>query len=51
MEEKKLKEVMNKNLKSPQVTKVMINYLSLNYNHLKKLDEKDFWTANLFNNK
>ena len=48
---KKLKEVMNKNLKSPQVTKVMINYLSLNYNHLKKLDEKDFWTANLFNNK
>ena len=49
--EKKLKEVMNKNLKSPQVTKVMINYLSLNYNHLKKLDEKDFWTANLFNNK
>ena len=49
--EKKLKEVMNKNLKSPQVTKLMINYLSLNYNHLKKLDEKDFWTANLFNNK
>ena len=49
--EKKLKDVMTKNLKSPQVTKVMINYLSLNYNHLKKLDEKDFWRANLFSNK
>ena len=49
--EKKLKDVMTKNLKSPQVTKVMINYLSLNYNHLKKLDEKEFWRANLFSNK
>ena len=49
--EKKLKDVINKNLKSPLVTKLMINYLSLNYNHLKKLDEKDFWKANLFTNK
>ena len=48
---KKLKDVINKNLKSPQVTKLIINYLSLNYNHLKKLDEKDFWRANLFTNK
>ena len=48
---KKLKEVINKNLKSPQVTKLMINYLSLNYNHLKKLDEKDFWRAKFFINK
>ena len=48
---KKLKEVINKNLKSPQITKLMINYLNLNYNHLKKLDEKDFWRANLFTNK
>ena len=46
--EKKLKDVINKNLKSPLVTKLMINYLSLNYNHLKKLNEKDFWKANLF---
>ena len=45
---KKLKDVINKNLKSPQLTKLMINYLSLNYNHLKKLDEKNFWRANLF---
>ena len=49
--EKKLKDVINKNLKSPLVTKLMINYLSLNYNHLKKLDEKDFWRAKLFINK
>ena len=48
---KKLKDVINKNLKSPQITKLMINYLSLNYNHLKKLDEKDFWRAKLFINK
>ena len=48
---KKLKDVINKNLKSPQVTELMINYLSLNYNHLKKLDEKDFWRANFFTNK
>ena len=47
----KLKDVISKNLKSPQVTKLMINNLSLNYNHLKKLDEKDFWRANLFTNK
>ena len=52
MEEKKeLKDVINKNLRSPLVTKLMINYLSLNYNYLKKLDEKDFWKANLFVNK
>ena len=37
---KKLKDVINKNLKSPLVTKLMINYLSLNYNHLKKLMKK-----------
>ena len=48
---KKLKDVINKNFKSLQVTKLMINYLSLNHNHLKKLDEKDFWRANLFTNK
>ena len=48
--EKKLKDVINKNFKSPLVTKLMVNYLSLNYNHLKKLDEKDFWKANLFKN-
>ena len=48
---KQLKDVINKNLKSPLVSKFMINYLSLNYNHLKKLDEKDFWRANLFTNK
>ena len=46
--EKKLKDVINKNFKSSLVTKLMVNYLSLNYNHLKKLDEKDFWKANLF---
>ena len=44
----KLKDVLNKNFKSPQVTKWMINYLSLNYNYLKKLDQKEFWRANLF---
>ena len=47
---KKLKDVISKNLKSPLVTNLMINYLSLNYNHLKKLDEKNFWKANLFKN-
>ena len=46
--EKKLIDVINKNFKSPLVTKLMVNYLSLNYNHLKKLNEKDFWKANLF---
>ena len=51
IEKYKLKDVINKNFKSPQVTKLMINYLSLNYNYLKKLDEKDFWRANIFNNK
>ena len=48
---KKLKDVINKNLKSPRVTKLMINYLSMNYNYLKKLDENDFWRANFFTNK
>ena len=48
---KKLKDVLNKNLKNPLITKLIFNYLSLNYNHLKKLDEKDFWRANLFTNK
>ena len=47
----KLKKVINKNLESSLVTKLMINYLSKNYNHLKKLDEKDFWRANLFRTK
>ncbi len=47
----KLKKVINKNLESSLVTKLMINYLSMNYNHLKKLDEKDFWRANLFRTK
>ena len=49
--EKKLKDVIKKNLKSPLITKLMIGYLSLNYSHLKKLDEKDFWRANLFKDK
>jgi len=49
--EKKLKDVINKNLKSPQVAKLMVNYLSQNYNHLKKLDEKDFWKVKLFTHK
>ena len=49
--EKKLKDVIKKNLKSPLITKLMIGYLSLNYGHLKKLDEKDFWRANLFKDK
>ena len=48
---KKLKDVINKNLKSPQVAKLMVNYLSQNYNHLKKLDEKDFWKVKLFTHK
>ena len=48
---KKLKEVITKNLKSSLVTKFMIDYLSLNYKNLKKLDEKDFCRANLFTNK
>ena len=47
----KLKKVINKNLESSLVTKLMINYLSMNYNHLKKLDEKDFWRATLFTTK
>ena len=45
---KKLKEVINKNFKSPLGSKLMIDYISLNLIHLKKLDQKDFWTANLF---
>ena len=49
--EKKLKDVINKNLKSPQVAKLMVNYLSQSYNHLKKLDEKDFWKVKLFTHK
>ena len=48
---KKLKEVINKNLERPLVTDLMINHLRRNYNHLKKLDEKDFWKANLFKNR
>ena len=48
---KKLKEVINKNFKSSSVSKLMIDYLSLNLIYLKKLDQKDFWTANLFVNK
>ena len=48
---KRLKDVLNKNLKSPQVSKLMVNYLSQNYNHLKKLDEKDFWKVKLFTHK
>ena len=47
----KLKKVINKNFKSPLGSKLIIDYLSLNYNHLKQLDEKDFWKANLFTNK
>ena len=46
----KLKDVINKNLERPLVTDLMINHLRRNYNHLKKLDEKDFWKANLFKN-
>ena len=47
----KLKDVINKNLERPLVTDLMINHLRRNYNHLKKLDEKDFWRANLFTKK
>tara|TARA_B100000212_G_scaffold337958_1_gene313690 strand:- start:36 stop:380 length:345 start_codon:yes stop_codon:yes gene_type:complete len=47
----KLKEVINKNLKSTLDSKLMIDYLSLNLLYLKKLDKKDFWTASLFVNK
>ena len=49
--EKRLKDVIKKNLKNPLITKLMIGYLSLNYSHMKKLDEKDFWRANLFKDK
>ena len=49
--EKRLKDVIKKNLKNPLITKLMIGYLSLNYSHVKKLDEKDFWRANLFKDK
>ena len=45
---KKLKEVINKNLKGPVASKLMTDYLSLNLIYLKKLDQKDFWRADLF---
>ena len=45
---KKLKEVINKNLKGPVASKLMTDYLSLNLIYLKKLDQKDFWKADLF---
>ena len=47
----KLKKVINKNFKSPLGSKLMIDYLSLNLIYLKKLDQKEFWRANLFINK
>ena len=50
-EKKKLKDVINKNFKSSFSTKLMVDYLNLNLNNLKKLDQKDFWRANLFANK
>ena len=48
---KKIKKVINKNLKSALPSKLVIEYLSLNLIYLKKLDQKDFWRANLFVNK
>ena len=44
----KLKKVINKNFKSPLGSKLIIDYLSLNLIYLKKLDQKEFWRANLF---
>ena len=47
----KLEKVINKNLKSPLGSKLIIDYLSRNLIYLRKLDQKDFWTADLFVNK
>ena len=47
----KLEKVINKNLKSPLDSKLIIDYLSRNLIYLRKLDQKDFWTADLFDNK
>ena len=48
---KPLIDLINKNLKSPFSTKFTLKYLSLNLLYLKKLDQKDFWKANIFENK
>ena len=47
----KLEKVINKNLKSPFSSKLIIDYLSRNLIYLRKLDQEDFWTADLFVNK
>ena len=47
----KLKEVINKNFKNHLGSKLITDYLSLNLVYLKKLDQKEFWTANLFANR
>ena len=47
----KLEKVINKNLKSPLGSKLIIDYLSRNLIYLRKIDQKDFWTADLFVNK
>ena len=47
----KLKEVINKNFKNPLGSKLIVDHLSLNLVYLKKLDQKEFWTANLFVNR
>ena len=47
----KLEKVINKNFKSPLGSKLIIDYLSRNLIYLRKIDQKDFWTADLFVNK
>ena len=47
----KLEKVINKNLKSPFGSKLIIDYISRNLIYLRKLDQEDFWTADLFVNK
>ena len=50
-DKKKLKEVINKNFEGSFGSKLIVDYLRLNLIYLKKLDQKDFWTENLFANK
>ena len=47
----KLEKVINKNLKSPFGSKLIIDYISRNLIYLRKLDQEDFWSADLFVNK
>ena len=48
---KRIKEIINKNFKSSFNTKLMVDYLNINLIYLKKLDQEEFWKANLFENK